>query len=99
MARLLDAEEVGRQLEALPGWYGDVTALHRSYELPDFTTAVRGVDEIALLAEDMDHHPDIDIRWRTLHLTLSTHSAGGTTQLDIELAHQVHAVLTGLGAT
>jgi 4a-hydroxytetrahydrobiopterin dehydratase len=47
----------------------------------------------------MDHHPDIDIRWRTLRLTLSTHSAGGVTQLDIELAHQVHEVLSRLGAT
>jgi 4a-hydroxytetrahydrobiopterin dehydratase len=98
MARLLDAEEISRQLEALPGWYGDGTALGRTYELADFPTAIRAVDEIALLAEDMDHHPDIDIRWRTLHLTLSTHSEGGTTQLDIELAHQIHGVLTGLGA-
>jgi 4a-hydroxytetrahydrobiopterin dehydratase len=99
MARLLDYEEIARQLSALPGWASDGAALRRSYTLPDFPTAIRGVDEIALLAEDMDHHPDIDIRWRTLHLTLSTHSEGGTTQLDVELAHQIHEVLTRLGAT
>jgi 4a-hydroxytetrahydrobiopterin dehydratase len=98
MARLLDAEEISRQLEALPGWYGDVTALRRTYELADFPSAIRAVDEIALLAEDMGHHPDIDIRWRTLHLNLTTHSAGGATQLDIELAHQIHEAVTGLGA-
>lgn len=98
MARLLDDEEIARQLSALPEWSGDAAALRRSYALPDFATAIRGVEEIAVLAEAMDHHPDIDIRWRTLHLTLSTHSAGGTTQLDVELAHQIHEVLTRLGA-
>jgi 4a-hydroxytetrahydrobiopterin dehydratase len=99
MVRALDVEEVGRQLDGLPGWVGDVAALRRSYELPDFPTAISAVDEIAVVAEEMDHHPDIDIRWRTLHLTLSTHSAGGVTQLDVELAHRVHAIATGLGAT
>jgi len=99
MARLLDDEEITRQLADLPGWRRDGDVLRRSYELPDFPAAIRGVDEIALLAEAMDHHPDIDIRWRTLHLAHSTHSAGGITQLDVELAHQVHDVLTRLGAT
>ena len=99
MARLLDHEEIARQLGALPGWDGDSMALRRTYELPDFLTAIRGVEEIAVHAEAMDHHPDIDIRWRTLHLSLSTHSAGGVTQLDIELAYQIHEVLTRLGAT
>ena len=98
MSRLLDADEVARQLVALPGWEGGTDALRRSYSFPDFPTAIRAVDEFAVLAEDMDHHPDIDIRWRTLHVTLSTHSAGGTTQLDIELAHQVHEAAVRLGA-
>ena len=99
MARALAVEEVERQVASLPGWAGDVTALRRSYEFPDFPAAIRGVDEIALVAEEMDHHPDVDIRWRTLHLTLSTHSAGGVTQLDIELAHRIKEIAVGLGAT
>ena len=65
---------------------------------PDFRAAIRGVDEIALAAEEMDHHPDIDIRWRTLHLVLATHSAGGVTQLDVELAHRINEIAVGLGA-
>ncbi len=99
MARLLDVEEIDRQLAALPGWARDGASLRRAYELPDFLTAIRGVEDIAVHAEAMDHHPDIDIRWRTLRFTLSTHSAGGVTQLDVELAHQIHEVLTRLGAT
>ena len=47
------------------------------------------VDEVALEAEGMDHHPDIDIRWRTVTFTCSTHSEGGLTQLDVELAHRI----------
>jgi len=99
VARALGSEEVERQVASLTGWSGDVAALRRSYDFPDFPAAIRGVDEIAVVAEAMDHHPDIDIRWRTLHLTLSTHSAGGVTQLDIELAHRIHEIAVGLGAT
>jgi len=86
-------------MSGLQGWDGDVSALHRSYAFPDFPTAIRGVDQIAVVAEEMQHHPDIDIRWRTLHLTVSTHDAGGVTQLDVELAHRVAEIAAALGAT
>jgi len=47
---------------------------------------------VAIEAEEMNHHPDMDIRWRTVTFTLSTHSAGGVTQLDIELAHRIRMI-------
>ena len=87
--RLLDAEEIERQLAELPGWSSDGTSLHASVTLPTFRDAVAAVGAIAEDAEEMDHHPDIDIRWRTLHFTVSTHSAGGITQLDVEMAHRI----------
>jgi len=99
MARWLGDEELARQLVGLPAWVGDALGIGRSYELPDFATAIRAVDEIAVVAEAMNHHPDIDIRWRRLDLTLSTHDAGGVTQLDIELAHRIHEIARQLGAT
>jgi 4a-hydroxytetrahydrobiopterin dehydratase len=99
MSRRLDAEEIDRQLGELPGWSGGGDALRRSVGFPDFPAAVRAVDDIAVLAEAMDHHPDIDIRWRTLHLTLSTHSAGGVTQLDIELAHRIDEAVAAHGGS
>jgi 4a-hydroxytetrahydrobiopterin dehydratase len=89
--RLLDVEEVERQLADLPGWSSDGESLHTSLQFPTFPDAIAAVDAIAADAEQMDHHPDIDIRWRTLHLTLSTHSAGGITQLDIEMAHRIRS--------
>ena len=98
MARLLDHEELGRQLDDLPGWTGDSASITRTVQAPDFLTGVRIVAEVADIAEQMDHHPDIDIRWRTLRFVLSTHSAGGVTQLDIELAHRISATAEDCGA-
>ena len=97
MRRRLDADEISRQLRDLPGWAGDGSDLRRSYAFPDFPTLIRAVDEVAVVAEAMDHHPDLDIRWRTLHVSLTTHDTGGVTQLDIELAHRIHDIATTLG--
>ncbi len=89
MPRLLDDEEIERQLRDLPGWRREGDAITAAFEAPDFLTGVKIVDEVALEAEGMDHHPDIDIRWRTVSFTCSTHSEGGLTQLDVELAHRI----------
>lgn len=97
MPRPLDADEVSRQLADLPGWSGDTAGLTRSYSFASFGLAVSCVDQVAVEAETMDHHPDMDIRWRTLAFALSTHSAGGVTQLDIELAHRIHGIASELG--
>jgi 4a-hydroxytetrahydrobiopterin dehydratase len=86
---LLGDDGVRAALADLPGWSGDGQAITREVTAPDFLTAVRIVDDVALVAETMDHHPDIDIRWRTLTFSLSTHSAGGVTAADIELARGI----------
>jgi 4a-hydroxytetrahydrobiopterin dehydratase len=93
MSRLLDDEEITRALADLPGWVRDEDTIQRMYEAADFPTAIRIVDEVARDAEEMDHHPDIDIRWRTVAFTCSTHSKGGLTQLDVELAHRIDDVI------
>ena len=89
----LTPDELVEALVDLPRWSGDVTGLRRSVELPTFRDAVAAIGKIADVAEDLDHHPDIDLRWRTLHLTLVTHSAGGVTELDLELARRIDALL------
>jgi len=98
MARLLDDEERARALADLPGWTGDGDSLARTVEAPDFRTAIALVVDVADEAEQMDHHPDIDIRWRRVTFVLSTHSAGGVTQLDVELAHRIAQAAQGHGA-
>ncbi len=90
MSRLLTDDEVTRQLADLPGWSREADALVATIEAPDFPAAIRLVAAAAEDAEQMNHHPDIDIRWRTTRWLLTTHDAGGLTQLDIELAHRIN---------
>ena len=98
MPRLLTHEEIDRQLNDLPGWAVDGTQIVATFEAPDFPAAIRLVDEVALDAESMNHHPDIDIRWRSVRFVLSTHDQGGLTQLDVELAHQINQAADRIGA-
>ena len=81
-----------RQLGDLPDWAWDGDALHRDLVAPTFAAAISIVTEVADVAEQMDHHPDIDIRWKRLSFALSTHTAKGVTQLDIELAHRIEEI-------
>ena len=99
MSRLLSDDEVTTQLEGLPGWTREGDALVATIEAPDFPAAVRIVVAAADEAEQMNHHPDIDIRWRTTRWSLMTHDAGGLTQLDIELAHRISAAARAHGAS
>ena len=88
---LLDAAEVDRALaEDLPAWSraGD-TAITRDVQAASFLQGIALVVEVARAAEEADHHPDIDIRWRTVRFTLSTHSEGGVTLRDLALAAEI----------
>ena len=89
----LSPDELATALGGLPHWTGDGGGLRRSVELPSFRDAVAAIVAIADVAEEMDHHPDVDLRWRTLHLALVTHSAGGVTSNDVDLARRIDALL------
>ncbi|MFS8477677.1 MAG: 4a-hydroxytetrahydrobiopterin dehydratase [Micromonosporaceae bacterium] len=93
MAELLDDVAVATALRDLDGWTGDATGITRTVEMASFPAVIAAVVEIAKVAEDMDHHPDIDIRWRTLTLRCATHSAGGVTDRDIALANRVDQII------
>ncbi len=73
--------------------------IRSAYTFPDFLTGIQAVGAAANEAEELNHHPDIDIRWRTVSFALSTHDSGGVTQLDIELAHRIHDSCTQVGGT
>lgn len=92
MADVLDDDVLRTALAELPAWTGDTHAIARTVQAPDFPAAIRIVDDVAVVAEANDHHPDIDIRWRNLKFTLSTHSAGGVTSADVELAKAIDEV-------
>lgn len=83
--------EIQRDLGTLPGWVRRGNELTRTYEFRTFGDAVAFVDRIAPLADSLDHHPDIDIRYTKVTLHLSTHSAGGITAMDVTLARRIDA--------
>ncbi len=73
-------------------WQEQDNALVREFELPSFPAAIEFVDRLAELAETEDHHPDIDIRYRRVTVSWSTHSAGGITAKDREMAERTSAL-------
>ncbi len=87
----MTADEIQAACSELRGWEADLEApsIGREYQFPTFPAAVRFVDFVAELAEAADHHPDIDIRYNRVRLTLSTHSAGGVTDKDFALAQAI----------
>jgi 4a-hydroxytetrahydrobiopterin dehydratase len=89
----LTEDEITAALAALPAWHREGESIVRTAETASFPTAIRVVDAVAVAAEELDHHPDIDIRWRTLRFVLSTHSAGGLTGLDTTLAAAIDEML------
>jgi len=93
MGEKLSATQVTEALGGLSEWAGDPSAISRTVALPTFTAAIDVVDQVAVVAEEMDHHPDIDIRWRKVTFTCSTHSDGGVTTKDIDLARRIDEII------
>ncbi|WIV61145.1 4a-hydroxytetrahydrobiopterin dehydratase [Amycolatopsis nalaikhensis] len=94
MTEILSDSEADERLGT--HWTRSGAVISREAELASFMQAIEVVDRVAVLAEAADHHPDIDIRWRTLTFRLSTHSAGGLTAKDFDLAQQIDEVLAAL---
>ncbi len=90
MALLSDAD-IRTGLDRLPGWTRDGDTIRKTYTLGSFPEAMAFVNRIADLAEQADHHPDIDIRFDRVGCALSTHSEGGLTRKDLDLARQIDA--------
>jgi 4a-hydroxytetrahydrobiopterin dehydratase len=95
MANVLSADALSEALGSLPDWSGDPSGIAREVHAPSFLDGIRLVDAVAVAAEEADHHPDIDIRWRTVTFRLATHSAGGVTDKDVALAHKIDELAAG----
>ncbi len=92
MARRCDRPEIDAALRSLPGWSLDGEALFRELRFLDFAQAIAFVNRVAAIAEEMGHHPDIEIHYNQVRLRLSTHLAGGVTDLDLDLAARIDAL-------
>jgi len=93
MAQLFTPDHITASLAGLDGWQHASDTLLRTAELGSFRQAIAVIDQVADIAEHDNHHPDIDIRGRTLTFRCTTHSAGGITELDVRLAHAINRVL------
>jgi 4a-hydroxytetrahydrobiopterin dehydratase len=91
----LSPDDVAAALTTVPSWSGGTDGIERTLELPSFRQAVEAISMIADVAEQLDHHPDIDLRWTRVRVAVVTHSAGGLTDLDLELARRVDALFPG----
>jgi 4a-hydroxytetrahydrobiopterin dehydratase len=91
----LDDEAVAAAVHDLPGWTRDGDALARTVELPSFPAAIGVVRRVAEVAEMRDHHPDIDIRYRTVTFRCWTHTADGITDADVALARAISEQVDG----
>jgi 4a-hydroxytetrahydrobiopterin dehydratase len=89
---LLDADEIHRRLEDVEGWERSGNSIRRQFKRDDFVDSVRFVDSLVEPAEEMGHHPDLEISWNRVTVKLSTHSQGGLTEADFELAKRIDAL-------
>jgi 4a-hydroxytetrahydrobiopterin dehydratase len=89
---LLGNDEIEAKLAELDGWERAGEAIVKEFKRGDFVGSVKFVDALAPPAEAMGHHPDLQISWDTVTVTISTHSEGGLTAADFELAAQIEAV-------
>jgi 4a-hydroxytetrahydrobiopterin dehydratase len=89
---LLSDDDLQGRLESLDGWEREGDALRREFKFEDFKGSVDFVVRIMPAAEEMNHHPDLAISWNTVTVTLSTHSEGGITENDFELAGRIDSL-------
>lgn len=93
MANVLTAKEIKSALKDLPQWEHEGKAIERTFDFDDFAQAIDFVNGVAELAEELEHHPDIEVHFNKVRLVLSTHSKGGVTEFDFDLAEKIDTLV------
>lgn len=89
---LLPDNEIESRLGELDGWSRDGDAIKKEFKNDDFVGSVKFVDALVEPAEDMNHHPDLELSWDTVTVSITNHAAGGLTEADFELAKRIEQV-------
>ena len=92
MADLLGDDEVSERLSGLDGWTREGDAITKTFSNADFVGSVKFVDAVVEPAEEMGHHPDLEISWDKVKVSITNHAAGGLTAADFELAGRIDAL-------
>ena len=93
MSELIEKSELKEYLKRVPEWDLEGKKIERLFEFDDFNESIDFVNGVAEIAEELEHHPDMDIRWNKVKLILSTHNKGGLTSLDFELAGKIDTLV------
>jgi len=93
MSDLVDPKEVEKLMKKLPEWDLEKKSIIRVVEFSEFMDGIDFVDGVAEIAEELGHHPEIDIRHGTVTLRLTTHDQGGLTETDFELAKRIDTLV------
>jgi len=86
---LLSDQEIDERLAALEGWDREGDAIAKEFRLEGFTGSVEFVNRLTPVAEELNHHPDLSISWNRVRVSITTHSEGGLTKRDFELARRI----------
>ena len=89
---LLSDEEIEDRLAEVEGWEREGDAIRQGFKFEDFKGSVDFVNRLTPVAEEMNHHPDLEISWNTVTVSISTHSEGGLTENDFELAGKIDSL-------
>jgi 4a-hydroxytetrahydrobiopterin dehydratase len=91
----LTADDVAARLGERDGWSGDTAGIAKSFEV-DYQTGARLIGEVATIAAELEHHPDVELHWAELRFSMTTYTAGGVvTELDFKLADAIDAIVKG----
>ena len=91
---VLSEQEVQQRLSELPGWNYGNNSIERLFEFNDFAEAMEFVNDVAKAAERANHHPDIDIRYNKVRMSLTSHDSGGVTARDLRMAKEITEIAT-----
>ena len=92
MADLMKTDELKVRLKKIPEWELEKKHIERTFEFDDFSESIDFVNGVAEVAEDEEHHPDIDIRYNTITMALVSHDSGGVTQRDVRMAGTINKI-------
>ena len=93
MSDLLKAQDIKDALKRVPEWELEKKHIERAFEFDGFSDAIDFVNSVAEIAEEDEHHPDMDIRFNKVRLVLSTHTQGGLTEKDFDLAEKIDTLV------
>lgn len=95
----MNEQDIEHEMSALPGWSFKDNAIAKTYKHDSFAEAIVFVNAVAHLAELMNHHPDVDIRYSTIHVATTTHDQGGVTEKDVALARSIEEIRRKAGVS